>query len=153
MTETDVQTDPDWDTPLEISVTPAGIIYSLFTTAEAVHTGWESCIDPTLVVAELNALDDLGDNHCRLVEQEYLDEERTDITWHDWTVELKLAGTFISAHWRAQVSAVPFDWDWCLRSAEEAFSRACLLVGKPVRRALAIEEGATTPMAPGRTHH
>ncbi len=152
MSEKDNSNDPDWDTALNLALTPAGIIYCLFNTAEAVHTGWETCIDHALIVSELTALDELSDNYCRLVEQEYQDEERSDVSWHDWTVELKLGATFISAHWRAQVGGAPYDWDWCIAQSEEAFTRACLLVGKPVRRGLAVEQNLQTH-APTRTHH
>ncbi len=71
------------------------------------------------------AHEDNGDNYCRYVEQEYVEDEATEDTiWHDWTVELKLGETFVVAHWRAQVGGSPSEWDWCERESEKAFAVA-----------------------------
>ena len=50
MTEQDSH-DPDWGTDLSLTVTPNGISHALFWTASAVHTGWSSCIDKSMVIA------------------------------------------------------------------------------------------------------
>ena len=61
--------DPDWDSPLTLNVTPAGLAGALFSSADEVHTAWQSCVDPNLVVAESVAHDANTSNYCRLVEQ------------------------------------------------------------------------------------
>jgi hypothetical protein len=152
MTQTDGNVEPDWETAISLKLTPAAIIHALYTSADSVHTGWESCIEHSLIVSEITALDEQGENHCRLVEQEYVEDEHPDVTWHDWTVELKVASVYVSAHWRAQTSTSPSDWDWCSAEAERAFSGACVLVGKRVRRGLLLEERKDPPRAT-RTHH
>ncbi|MGB0712871.1 MAG: hypothetical protein ACPGUC_04860 [Gammaproteobacteria bacterium] len=136
--------EPDWDTPLELTVSPAALIHALFYTARQVHTGWESCIDAQFVTYEINAVDPHNDNHARFVEQEYVvDEDGTN--WHDWTVELHLGRVFVIGHWQLPLDASPADWEWCTKEAESAFERACLFLGKRVRRGLAVED----PPPPG----
>lgn len=152
MSEVDTEVEPDWDAPIEVQVTPAALIHSLFWSAEAVHTGWDSCVEHDLVVFELAAVDDHNENHCRLIEQEYLDDESAEVTWHDWTVELKLGNVYVAAHWRAQLDANLADWDWCALEAEKAFTGACVLVGKRVRRGLVVEAQPDSRRVP-RTHH
>lgn len=152
MTENETEGDPDWEAQLPLSLTPSALIHTLLWSADAVHTGWESCIEHDLVLSEINAIDELSDNHCRLVEQEYLDDEQAEITWHDWAVELKIGNVFVAGHWRAQADTNLADWDWCVGEAEKAFTSACVLVGKRVRRGLAVD--APTGMhRVGRTHH
>ncbi len=138
MTSDDI--DPDWDTQLTISLTPAVIAHVAFTSAPQVHTGWESCLDPQLIIAELNAVQDETGNHCRLVQQEYEEEGDENIVWHDWTVELKLGQTFLSAHWRTSVTSSGAEWDWCVREAEAAFKSAGLLVGKRITRGMVVDD-------------
>jgi hypothetical protein len=152
MATDNTEVDPDWDAPVGLNVTPAAIIHALFWSADSVHTGWDSCVDHDLVVWEVSAVDDNSDNHCRLVEQEYADDEANDVTWHDWTVELKLSSTYVSAHWRAQVNANMADWEWCTSEAEKAFTGACLFVGKRIRRGLVVESSSPSPRG-NRTHH
>lgn len=152
MSQADSGHEPDWDTAIDLQLAPAAIIHALFWSAESVHTGWESCVQHDLVVFELSAIDDHGDNHCRLLEQEYVEDASQDVTWHDWAVELRLGRVYISAHWRARVDDSPGEWDWCATEAEKAFTAAAVLVGKRVRRGLAVEaqpEGRRVP----RTHH
>lgn len=148
----DPSVEPDWDVPVQITLTPAAIMHTLFATADSVHTGWDTCIDHTLAVAETTALDEDGGNYARLVKQEYVEGEETEVTWHDWAVELKIAEVYITAHWRTQENASPADWDWCATQAENAFASACVLVGRRVRRGLVMEEASHTPRTP-RTHH
>ena len=154
MTESDTEAamEPDWDAPIRVQLTPAAIIHALFPSADGVHTGWESCVDHALVTQETNAVDDLSGNHCRLAKQEYVEDHTPDVTWHDWVVELKLGGIYISAHWRAQHNANPVDLDWCMGEAENAFVNACVLVGKRIRRGLTIEEPPRT-MPVAHTRH
>ena len=152
MEEIDTAVEPDWDLPLKLQLTPAGVIHALFASADSVHTGWDSCIDHGLVATETTAIDDLTGNHCRLVKQEYVEDHEPDQTWHDWVVELKLGDTYISAHWRVQHSTTPVEWEWCVSEAENAFATGCVLIGKRVRRGLVIEEPPNS--LPGsRTHH
>jgi len=144
--------DPDWDTPLALALTPETIMHTLFASADNVHTGWDTCIDHSLVVVETTAVEDDSGNHCRLVEQEYVEGEAQEVTWHDWSVELKIGDVYVSAHWRAPDNASPAEWEWCASEAESSFSTACVLVGQRVRRGLIIEEPARRSRTP-RTHH
>ena len=144
--------EPDWATPLEISLTADEAIHALFTTAESVHTGWESCIDSKFVIHEINAVHDNGESHCRFVEQEYIEEELPDVTWHDWVVELKLADIYLTAHWRTAKNDNPADWEWCLREAQDAFRVCCIFIGKKVRNAVYVEPTIRSQQG-ARTHH
>jgi len=152
MTEMNSTSEPDWDTPVTFTLTPTAVIHTIYATADTVHTGWESCVDRSLAVAESTVLDEDSDNHCRLAEQEYVEDEMPDITWHDWTVELKIAEVYITGHWRAQVAGSPSDWEWCTGEAENAFSNACLLLGRKVRRGLMVEEPSGPQRAPKTRH-
>ena len=151
--EIDTTVEPDWDLPVTIQLSPAAIIHAVFPTADSVHTGWDTCIDQSLVVAETNAVEDLTGNHCRLIRQEYTEDHTPDATWHDWTVELKLGDTHISAHWRVEHTVSPAEWEWCLSEAETAFATACTYIGKRVRRGLLIEDPPNSMPAASRTHH
>ena len=152
MTPSDAVAEPDYDTPLSVTLTPAAIMDAVFATADQVHTGWESCVDPALVVADMTVADEAAGNYCRLVEQSYTEDDAPDVTWHDWAVELRLGETFVTAHWRAQAGESPSDWDGCAAEAENAFARACVLLGKRVRRGLIVDEPLRAPR-PARTHH
>lgn len=145
--------EPDWDVPLNISLTPAMLIHSLFPQAQQVHTGTESCVAQELVLNELMAVDDRTGNHARLVEQEYVDDG-DDTLWHDWAVEIRIGGVWVTAHWQQPMSASPMEWEWCARQAERAFSNACVLFGKQVRPGLVVLDeypGAAAP-SPSRCH-
>lgn len=144
--------EPDWDTPLAFSLTPEAVFQNIFASADSVHTGWGSCVERSLIVSELTAVDENSDNHCRLVEQEYSEETEPDVTWHDWTVELKAGDVYLIGHWRTTTNAAPADWDWCAAEAENAFANACLLVGRRVRRSLVLDEAAG-PRRVSRTRH
>lgn len=132
--------EPDWDGPLQLTLTPALLIHSLMTTATAVHTGWASCIDETLVLTNQLALDDAAGHYVRLVEQEYFEEADQDNLWHDWTLEIRLGGVLITGHWQTSVGGPPWEWEWQAREAEQAFERACVLVGRRVSRGLVVVE-------------
>ncbi len=132
--------EPDWNAPLSFRVTPSGLMHALFWTASAVHTGWSSCIDSTLVLNETLASDDLTGNWCRLVEQEFVEDEQEDVVWRDWTVELRIGDVFVVGHWQAPTTASAMEWEWQAREAERAFEKACVLVGKRIRRGLTVEE-------------
>ena len=151
--EIDTTVEPDWDAPISIALTPAAIIHAVFPTADSVHTGWDSCIDQSLVVAETNAVDDVSGNHCRLIRQEYMEDHAPEVTWQDWTVELKLSNTYISGHWRVEQTVAPSEWEWCRSEAESAFTSACTYIGKRVRRGLLIEEPPSSMPTASRTHH
>jgi hypothetical protein len=153
MAETDPTAEPDWETPLEFSLTPALLIHALFTTAESVHTGWRSCVDNKLVVADHSTMDERTGNYCRLAEQEFVEDGAEEEVWHDWVVELRLGEVLITGHWYSQVGASPMEWEWSTREAETAFDRACVLIGRRVRRGIAVEEPAGQAPPPKRRHH
>ena len=132
--------EPDWNTPLQLTTTPALLIHALFGSATTVHCGWSSCVEDALTLADLVSVDEATGNYCRLVEQEYVEEGGDEAAWHDWAVELRLGKVLITGHWQIQVSASPMDWDWCAQAAEEAFEKACVLFGKRVRRSVGVEE-------------
>ena len=152
MRQIDLTDEPDWDVAIDLQLAPAAIIHALFWSAGSVHTGWESCVQHDLVVFELSAIDDHSDNHCRLIEQEYVEDPADEATWHDWSVELKLGRVYISAHWRARLDDSPAEWSWCADEADKAFAAAALLVGKRVRKGLVVESQPTERRVP-RTHH
>ena len=136
--------EPDWDTPLSLNVTPQGLIQALFWSANAVHTGWSSCLDPALTLDELKTVDEATGNWCRLIEQELLEETPEDSAWHDWTVELRIGDIYVTGHWQIPVNATPMEWEWHARAAEQAYGRACVLFGRRARKAVAVED----PVAP-----
>lgn len=145
--------EPDWDTPLSLTTTPALLIHALMGTASTVHTGWSSCIDDTLVWSNLVAMDDRIGNYVRLVEQEFVEEEPPGTLWHDWTLEVRIGSIVTTGHWQFLASAQPYEWDWNAREAARAFDRACVLLGRRVRQAMAIEEPAQLEQVPRASRH
>jgi hypothetical protein len=153
MNEKDSSNEPEWDIPLSITLTPGGMIHSLFNTASAVHTGWDSCVDPSMVLMDLSTVDDRTGNYCRLVEQEFVEDGQEDVVWHDWAVEVRVGEVLVTGHWQIQVNSSPMDWDWCAREAERAFDKACLLLGRRSRRSVVVDEGDPENLPPKpRTH-
>jgi len=152
MKQSNQTVEPDWDTPISFALTPSLIFHTLFASADTVHTGWESCIDSTLSEEDMTVIDEQTGNHCRLVKQRYAEDQDPEVTWMDWTVELKTGEIYLSGHWRAQEEEGASTQDWCAMQAEDAFSGACLLVGKRVRRGLIVEEPSRAPQPP-RTRH
>jgi hypothetical protein len=144
-------TEPDWDSPLSLTLTPALLIHSLMKTASAVHTGWSSCIDDQLVVANLVSMDDAAGNYVRLAEQEFFEDEDPETVWHDWTLEIRVGQILTTGHWQVLVTAPPIDWDWNAREAERAFERACVLIGRRARRGLAVDEPMPSQQPPPRS--
>ena len=144
---------PDWDTPLSFTLTPEAIIHSVFATAEEVHTGWETCVNNAMAITNTTAVDAATGNHCRMVEQEFSYDDQPDITWHDWTVELRVGEVFLLAHWRVQVNESPALWSWSTTEAEQAFMHACALIGQRVRRGLVVESSASMTVPPRSHHH
>ncbi len=157
MNENEQPNEPDWDTPLSVVLTPAWLIHALFHTANSVHTGWGSCVDPRLVVTETRAEAPDSPNYCRLVEQEFVEEEGPDMaetTWHDWVVEVAIERVVVTGHWQIPVNSPPLEWDWCAAEAEKAFDKACMLFGKRVGRALTlIEEPGPQPPSGQQPRH
>ncbi len=153
MNENEQPNEPDWDTPLKLVLTPAWLIHSLFHSANSVHTGWASCVDPALVVNETRAVEAGAGNYCRLVEQEFVesDVEAGETTWHDWVVEVVIDRVVVTGHWQIPVNSSPMDWDWCAQEAEKAFDKACVLFGKRLGRALVVIE-EPGPQAPPAQH-
>lgn len=143
---------PDWDIELTFTLTPEDLMHTLFAQADEVHTGYDSCVDNKLVCGDITALDRDAENYCRLVEQEYVEDEEPDVTWHDWAVELKLGSTYVTGHWRAQVGYSRADWESCARQSAHAFSVGCVLVGQQVREGLTIE-ASHRPAGVQRTRH
>ena len=135
----DPTTLPEWNAPLTLRITPAQLAHAIFFSARSVHTGWQSCIDPQFVVFELGTTDASEGHHARFVEQEYVSDEDEE-SWHDWGVEIRIGNLYVTAHWQASAEVGPADWDWCLREAEQAFERVCVLLGKRVRKGLVVEE-------------
>ena len=144
---------PDWDSPLTFDSTPNTIMNTLFATAEEVHCGWDTCVNPALVLAETTAVDSRTGSHCRLLEQEYSYDDQPDIMWRDWTVELRSGEVYLLAHWRVQANEAPAIWNWASNEAETAFIAACTLIGQRVRKTLVVESSGPTSPVPPRSHH
>lgn len=153
ITETSDTAEPDWETPLPLTLTPALIIHSLMATASAVHTGWTSCVDDSLVLSELVSMEDQSGNYIRLVEQEFVEDDQPDTVWRDWTLEVRIGRVLTTGHWQFPASAHPSEWEWGQREASRAFERACLLVGRRVRRTLAVEEPEPSDRTPRASRH
>lgn len=145
--------EPDWETPLSITTTPALLIHALLGTASAVHTGWASCVDESLVLSNVVAMDDAVGNYVRLVEQEFVEDGKPDQVWHDWALEVRIGTVLITGHWQFEVAAHPSDWDWNGREARRAFERACVLIGRRVRRTLAVEDPMPAEAVPRASRH
>jgi hypothetical protein len=145
--------DPDWGTPLSLQLTPGAVSHALFYSATAVHTGWSSCVESALVMSDLYAVDGGNGNYCRLAEQEFTEEGNDEVVWHDWVVEVRVGGVYVTGHWQVQTTASLIDWEWCAREAEAAFERGCVLFGKRTRRGLAVEEPAEEAPPPKRMAH
>lgn len=111
--------EPDWETPLSLTLTPTLLIHSLMATASAVHTAWTSCLDETLILADLVAMDDRVGNYVRLAEQEFVEEGKQEPVWHDWTLEVRIGPVLTTGHWQIEVSAHPSEWDWNAREARD----------------------------------
>lgn len=145
--------EPDWETPLSLTITPALLIHSLMSTASAVHTGWSSCVDDSLVLSNTVAMDDSVGNYVRLVEQEFVEEEQPETLWRDWTLEMRIGSLLTTAHWQFPSTAHPSEWEWNAREAASAFERACVLVGRRVRRTFGVEEPVPTESVPRTSRH
>ena len=145
--------EPDWETQLSLSTTPSLLIHALMGTASAVHTGWSSCVDDSLVLSNLVAMDDSAGNYVRLVEQEFVEDGKPDTVWHDWTLELRIGSVLTTGHWQFEVSAHPSDWDWNAQEARRAFERACVLIGRRVRTTLAVEDPVPSEPVPRTSRH
>jgi len=143
--------EPDWDSPLQIKLTPALLIHSLMATASAVHTGWSSCIDEKLVVSGAISIDEAAGNYVRLAEQEFFEDEDPDVVWHDWTLEIRLGNVLTTGHWQVPLTTSPMEWTWNASEAEKAFDRACLLLGRRVRMEPVVEEPAPSEQPPPRS--
>lgn len=145
--------EPDWETPLSLTMTPALLIHALMGTASAVHTGWSSCVDESLALANVLAMDDSAGNYVRLVEQEFVEDGKADQVWHDWTLEVRIGAVLTTGHWQLEASAHPSDWDWSAREARRAFERGCVLIGRRVRETLAVEEPERADPIPRASRH
>lgn len=140
MSQEQASVEPDWEQALPLTMTPALIIHSVMATASAVHTGWESCIDDRLILSNLVAMDDKTGHYVRLVEQEYHEEADPETVWHDWTLEIRIANVLTTGHWQAPVGGPAIESEWQAREAEQAFERACVLLGRRVSRGLVVVE-------------
>ncbi|MCF7990615.1 MAG: hypothetical protein K9M02_09240 [Thiohalocapsa sp.] len=145
--------DPDWDMPLQLKLTPELLVHALMDNASAVHTGWESCVDEDALISQVVVMDDAGNNAIRLVEQEFADEEEAGAVWHDWTVEIRIGRVITAGHFSVRANAAPLDWEWHAREAERTFERACVLLGRRVRRGLVIEEPMPRELPPRASRH
>lgn len=153
MTDKKAPPQPDWETPLDTTVSAGNLIEALFSTASDAHTGWSSCIEDELVINDLTVTGLSKSDYCRLIEQEYIEEGRDDLIWHDWTVEIHLGDVFVTGHWQIQSGTAAIEWDWCEKEASLAFEKACILFGRKVRRALVVEEPLTSITPPDARQH
>ncbi len=145
--------DPDWDSPLNFTLTPELIAHALMETASAVHTGWASCIDEEAILSQRTAMDETGEKSIRLIEQEFVDEQDNTAAWHDWALEVRVGSVFILAHWQTRLDAPTVEWEWSASAAERAFERACVLLGRRVRRGLIVEEPVRPELPPHASRH
>ncbi|WP_295449515.1 hypothetical protein [uncultured Thiodictyon sp.] len=145
--------EPDWETPLSLTTTPALLIHALMGSASAVHTGWSSCVDESLALSNVVAMDDSAGNYVRLVEQEFVEDGKPDQVWHDWTLEVRIGAILTTGHWQLEASAHPSDWDWNAREARRAFERGCVLIGRRVRETIAVEEPERAEPIPRASRH
>jgi len=145
--------EPDWDTPLSLTITPALLIHALMGTASAVHTGWSSCVDDTLMLSNLVSMDDAAGTYVRLVEQEFVEEDQPETLWHDWTLEIRIGAILTTGHWQSQSTAHPSEWEWNAREATRAFERACVLIGRRVRPTVVVEEPMPMDPVPRASRH
>ena len=153
LTENESSGEPGWETPLTLTTTPSLLIHALMGTAGAVHTGWTSCVDETLVLSNLVAVDDEAGNYVRLAEQEFVEDGTPDTVWHDWTLEVRIGPVLTTGHWQFETNAHPSEWEWNAREARRAFERACVLIGRRVRPALAVEEPMPVEPVPRASRH
>jgi hypothetical protein len=145
--------DPDWDMPLNLRITPSLLVHALMENASGVHTGWESCVDDAALVSELVVVDDTGGASVRMVEQQFADEEDAEAVWQDWAVEVRIGRVVTTGHFSVRSNAPPLDWNWHLSEAERAFERACVLIGRRVRRGLVVDEPLPTDLPPRASRH
>lgn len=145
--------EPDWDSPLQINLTPELLAKTLMDTATAVHTAWETCVQEDAVLNQIVAVDDSGRNSVRLVEQEFSDDEDADVIWHDWTLEVCVGRVMTIGHWHLRHDSPPVDWEWHARKAERAFQQACVLLGRRARRGLWVEEAVPRELPPRAHRH
>jgi hypothetical protein len=104
-------------------------------------------------VSELVVMDDSGGASVRLVEQQFADEEDSDVVWQDWAVEVRIGRVVTTGHFSVRSNAPALDWNWHLQEAERAFDRACVLVGRKVRRGLVIDEPLPRELPPRASRH
>ena len=145
--------EPDWETPITLTTTPALLIHALMGTASAVHTGWTSCVDDTLLLSDLVAMDDRTGNYARLAEQEFVEDGKPDTVWHDWTLELRFGSVLTTGHWQVEIASHAAEWEWNVAEARRAFERACVLIGRRVRPALAVEDPMPSESVPRTSRH
>ncbi len=145
--------EPDWESPLQLTLTPNMLINTLMGTASAVHTGWQSCIEESLVVSNLIAVDDRTGDYVRLAEMEFVEDEDPDVVWHDWTLELRFGRVLTTGHWQVQTSSPLLQWDWSAGEAGQAFEKACAMIGRRVRRGLVVDETQASTPPPQSTRH
>ncbi len=150
MTEEKDLSEPDWDSPLTLRLTPSLLIHALMSTASAVHTGYSSCVDDKLVVNSVVSMDDTVGNYVRLVEQEFYEDEDPETVWHDWTLEISIGDVLTTGHWQVPNNSSPMEWEWNAGQAEKAFGRACVLLGRRVRQGLVVDDPVPMEKPPPR---
>lgn len=153
MTEEQDASQPDWDTPLTLRLNPAQLIHALMTTASAVHTGYASCVDDSLILNNLVSMDEATGNYVRLLEQEFYEDEDPETVWRDWTLEIFVNKVLITGHWQIPANASPMEWQWNAREAERAFDRACVLLGRRIHRQLVVDELLPAELPPRASRH
>ena len=67
------------------------------------------------------------------------------------TLEISIGKVLTTGHWQIPSNAPHMEWEWNAREAEKAFGRACLLVGRRVRRGLVVDGPAPMEQPPPRS--
>ena len=155
MSDYETAMEPEWDAPIGLEVTPRAIIECVFWNADAVHTGYESCIEsetrdrgiqsPTTTTATTTV--------ATSNRSTWKTRPPEETTWHDWTVELKLGEVFVVAHWRVLVGGSPtLTGTGASGSRRRRSPIASVLVSKRVRKYTVVDTSSFGPRPP-RTHH
>jgi hypothetical protein len=66
---------------------------------------------------------------------------------------VRIGKVYTIGHWQLRTNAAQLDWEWHARAAEQAFERACVLVGRRVRRGLVIDEPMPRDLPPRSSRH
>lgn len=134
---------PALDKPLFWGITPSEIYESCIESFETAWTSFESSVDPDLVVSETVARNERTGNVCRLVEEAWTEEDRSDPSSSRefmtmFTVELKLGIAMINATWTCSADEGDAAREYLRTAAENTFIKMSALIGKRVRRGIIV---------------